>query len=118
MENMSSIRRKFWSFYLLGREERRLRNDLDPAVVARKILEEEEASLPAMVTAACAEVGAALTARTKKNWLAEHEQDLKAIDGDPEEAYRAWVAGRVDELASAVDSSVVAALSDQIFEEE
>lgn len=115
---MSSIKRKYWGFYLLGREERRLRNEIDPEVIARKILEEEDASLPAMVTAACAEVGAALTARTKKNWLAEHEQGIKASESEPEEAYRSWVAGRVDELASAIESGVVAALSDQTFEEE
>ncbi len=115
---MTAIKRKYWGFYLLGREERRLRNEIDPAVVARGILDEEEASLAQAVTTACEGAAASISARVKKNWLADHETEIRESGVDAEEAYRSWIAGRVDELAVAIESDVAAALVDIVFEEE
>ncbi len=115
---MTGIKRKYWTFYLLGREERRLRNDIDPRVVAKRILEQEEASVLAEVRLACEEAASALTPRIKKNWLVANGEEITAAAGDADEAYQAWVAGRVDELVVALESSVTDALAAELFEEE
>lgn len=119
---MPSIKRKYWGFYLLGREERRLsvRDDLSEEAVAKQILEQDEASLPEAVLAAC-EVAAksALTPRVRSRFVSDYQTEIQQLDGgDAEEAYQAWCAGRVAVLAAVIEPGVVDALSSMVFEDE
>ncbi len=59
-----------------------------------------------------------LTTRIKRKWLGEHDADIRAQDGDPEEAYQAWCQGRIDELASAYESEVIDSLAELVLEDE
>jgi len=115
---MPRIKRKYWCFYLLGREERRLRHDIDPAQVAKTILDADDASVTDAIVAACQTTAQALSARVKRTWLADHDDEIKEHAADPEEAYQAWLAGRVDELARVLEPHVVGAIADDVFEPE
>jgi hypothetical protein len=115
---MPRIKRKCWSFYLLGREERRLRHDVDPEDVAKRILAQDDASLTDELVAACQGAAEKISPRVQKNWLADHDDEIKEAGVDHQEAYQAWLAGRVDELARVLEPHVVGAVSDEVFEEE
>jgi hypothetical protein len=117
-DRMPRIKQKYWCFYLLGREERRLRHEVNAEEVAQHVLGQEEASLTDAIVAACEVAARALSARVKKNWLADHDEEIKEASLDPEEAYQAWVAGRVDELARVLEPHVVGAIADEVFEAE
>jgi hypothetical protein len=117
---MPAIKRKYWGFYLLGREEPKLRTpDLDADAIAKQILGQDEASLPEQVLAACETAAAKLRSRGASGaWLAEHEEELKQTEADPGEAYQAWCDGRIAHVAAVVEPTVIEALGNQIFEEE
>ncbi len=115
---MPRIKRKYWSFYLLGREERRLRHEVKAEEVAKHILAQDDASLTDEIVAACAVAATALSPRVKKTWLADHGDEIQETGVDPEEAYQAWVAGRVDELARVLEPHIMSAVADLVFEEE
>jgi hypothetical protein len=124
--NMQAIKRKYWGFYIMGRQERRLRiQDAfgvgTPAeeAIAKRVFDAEEASLREVVRQACAEVAkASLSEGARKRWTTKHYAEIKETDADPSEAYEAWCAGRIDELACAIEDGVVDALSEMVFEDD
>lgn len=121
MVAMRRIKRKYWGFYLDGRAERRLRtrSPIDPAAIAKGLLEQEDGDLfDGIRTAVHRAADEALTPRIKKQWLAAHDEAIREEECDPEEAYGAWCQGRIDELASAHESAVIDALSEQVLEDE
>lgn len=118
---MTRIKRKYWGFYLDGRADRRLRTrePIDPAAIAHTILEQEDGDLFEAVRAAVHKAAEpSLTARIKRTWLAERDAYIREAACDPEEAYQAWAQGRIDELASSYEGSVIDEIASKVLEDE
>ena len=108
------IDQKCWDFYLEGREERALRNDLSEAHIAAQVRKQSIASPREVIMAACEKVGELFdTGRVKRKWLADHGEEIKAQGCDGEKAYHAWMRGRIDELAYSVESNVLAEMAEE-----
>jgi hypothetical protein len=129
MALMSRINRKYWLFYVMGREANRLpRSEVEvkEGEIAKAILAQDAASIREAIVDACrAAAGTVITERRKKNWLKAHEEDLKAFgDAHPseawsrDEAYEAWLTGRLDHLAYALEPEVVFEMANEVFEGE
>jgi len=118
---MQRIKRKYWGFYMDGRAERRLRTrtPIDPGRIAKELVEQEDGDLFETIRSAVQKIADdSFTPRIKRAWLAEREGDIRTMECDPEEAYRAWCQGRVDELASVHESAVIDAIGEQVLEDE
>lgn len=111
---MAKITGDYWQFYLEGREQRRLlKHDIAEDALAADMVR-TGASFRDVVTAACTKVAAPLDGgKAKKIWIAEHGDQITAAGGDAEAAYAAFLLGRVDELAYALEPGVVEALGEQ-----
>jgi hypothetical protein len=108
----ATIKTGYWCFYLEGRRERLLRNDIDLDKLADSLLE-RGGVLHDVLQAACEAAAAPMNAgKVKRVWLEEHADEIKAAGGDGEEAFGDWRAGRVDELASAMEPSLIEALEE------
>jgi molybdopterin-guanine dinucleotide biosynthesis protein A len=118
---MSRIKRKYWPYYLDGRQERRLRgrDNVSDEDIAKEILAAEDASLHEAIRSACEKAAAqTLTPRVKKNWMAEHAAQATEDGLSPDDAYQAWCDGRIDELVSVIEPAILDALAAQLFEDE
>jgi hypothetical protein len=110
---MPHIQEEYWTFYLDGRVYRTLKNDIDPGDLAARLMVPNGKSLRDTVMAASRAVAAPLeSGKTKQRWIAEHDADIKAAGGDADAAFKAWLEGRVDELAYVLEPDVLAAMGE------
>ncbi len=105
----------YWKFYLDGRDDRRLRNEIDIDAIAAKAWDATEPPsgvlLRQLIAQACEAAAAPLdTTRSKNRWLSDHEAEIKEDGLDEQEAYRVWRQGRIDELAYALEEQVLQVL--------
>lgn len=108
-----SVPPKYLEFYLDGRDERILKNQIDLGVIAHRLQEPDPPSLRDAVYAAAESVGAAhVSGRTRRKWIDEHSEAIAKADGDGDGAYAAWLQGRVDELAFKLESQIVETLGE------
>jgi hypothetical protein len=96
-------------FYLDGREDTLVRHAIDPDDVAAAILAGGKSVHEALHEVADAAVKAKLHDK-RKGWLREHAEDIKESGGDESEAWDHFVAGRVDELVSTLETATIEAL--------
>ena len=106
----------YWHFYLMGRNDRRLRSDLDVDKLALQASEKVKAedwkamgaAIRAVVTDACELAARSLEGnRARNRWLSDHEDQIKEDGLDELEAWKIWRQGRVDELAHATEDEVL-----------
>lgn len=117
---MAIIKREYLIFYVLGRQERRLpKIDLDPVALAKAVLEasadasyERQSPLRHTIFDAYQKaMASAVTRRRRRVWATENAELIAKSGGDEEAAYRAWIAGMVDELAFANEEDLLAEIA-------
>ena len=112
-----SIDKAYALFYIEGREEKILKNDIDTAQLAEKFLDGADLRTlcidAARVAAKPLEVG-----RRKKDWIEDSKEDIDEAGGDADKAYANYLEGRVDELASDLESDVIEDLTAMISGED
>lgn len=117
MPDMTEISGKYWDFYIEGREARGLKHDIDIDDVAEK-LRPGGATLRDAILAACDAAAKPLdSGKSKRTWIAERTEDIAEAGGNAEEAYRAWLKGRIDELAYMLEPEVINALAGENVED-
>lgn len=104
------IKREFWIYYMMGRSEKRLlKTDTTEDDLVTAILAPDAEPLRDVLLEVCRNAAKPLeTGKTKRKWLEDHREEIGS--DDPEEAYKAWLHGRVDELAYALEGDVITAL--------
>lgn len=127
---MSRIQRKYWLFYVMGREESRLPKsevDIDEDSLADSILADESASFFESIVEACraAAKDTVITERRRKNWIKAHAEDLKEFgeahrneSWSEGEAYETWLEGRLEQFAFAIEQNILGSMSVKLFESE
>jgi len=111
------MKAEYLPFYLEGRDAKLVKNDIDDDDLAQQIV--DTGKTPYEITHAAAETAVKVLAvdpRKKRLWLNEHEDDLKEAGGSADDAWNAFIAGRTDELCSALETPVLEALGEIIFE--
>jgi hypothetical protein len=113
---MATIKGDYWKFYLDGRYEKRLlKHEIEEAVLVERM--DSGTPFREAIAEACAKVTVPLeTGKRKREWLAVHQADLVGLNAD--EAYAAYLQGRVDELAYALEQNVLTALGDRFLGKE
>lgn len=117
---MTAIKRDYWSFYFMGRDEplRALRNRMETAGhgvddLVDAIDKLDAVDIPAVVREACeAFATKEFTPKARGKWIREYGDAIAAASLDRDMAFLAWRAGRVDELAVAVEAEVVERMLD------
>lgn len=119
MESMASIKGDYWQFYMDGRcEKRRLKNDIDEEALVEEMVG-EGTPLRDAVLFACARAAAPLEGgKAKRQWTEEHKDAIKTAGGDADAAYGAYLQGRVDDLAYAIEEAVLDALDQRFGDDE
>lgn len=115
---MATIKGDYWQFYLDGRlQKRQLKSDIDEEALVEEMVG-AGASLRDTIASACDRAAAPLlSGKAKRQWIVEHEAEIKEAGGDADVAYAAYLQGRTDDLAYSVEQSVIEAL-DQRFGDE
>jgi hypothetical protein len=115
---MANIAGDYWQFYIEGREQRRLlKHDIAEDALAEEMVR-TGARFRDVVSAACEKAAAPLDGgKLKKIWITEHNDQITAAGGDTRAAYAAFLQGKADELAYALEPGVVEALREQFGEE-
>ncbi len=114
-----TIKGNYWTFYLMGRGEKRLlKHDIDLDALATKLLESGGALRPALAEAVAGAGKPLEVAKARRKWLDEHAEQVKDAGGDQAGAYGAWCQGRVDELTYALEEEFVLAMADATGEED
>ena len=99
-------------FYLQGREDRLIKNDIDTDEIAEAVTAGKGSIHDLLVKAAAAAAEPLRVDRKKRTWIEDWEDEIKEAGGDSDEAYSTYLQGRIDELAHALDADVVAAMVD------
>lgn len=106
----------YWTFYLMGRDEKLLRHKEDMATLVDKLRAPAELRPKLLEVArhACDDYYGVVPNRTRQHrkWLNDHADAITAAGGDKEAAFAAWRQGRIDELAYAIEGQAVEALHD------
>lgn len=119
MATPTNIKQEHWVFYVDGRRERKLmKSDIDLDALANTVVTGGK-PFREVLYEACRTAAAPLeTGRMKRLWLDNNGAAIAEADGDGEGAFRAWLTGRVDELAYALEEEFVVALADLVCGEE
>lgn len=113
MSNM--IKTDLWGFYLEGRADRTLKNEIDEGVLVDRMVAAPEANLRATAVEAAEGAAAPLAERrVKRAWVTAHKLEDGAY---ADEAYAAYLRGRIDKLALATEKEMFRILEDE-FEPE
>lgn len=111
------LKRAYMPFYLEGRydesEDEYLSDsdDLDVDKLAEKCLAGPD-DVNHVLTAAVTQLAAPLEhGKDKRDWIAEHKNEIKDAGGDGDEAYAHYVKGMVDEAVHALTEDVLEAMS-------
>lgn len=98
-------------FYLEGRDDKKLRADIDTEAIAKDVLADKGSIHDLVRAAVSAAAEAHRVERKKRQWIDEYAEDIQAAGGDGEEAYRHYLDGRIDELTSMLESEVIEDMS-------
>jgi hypothetical protein len=94
-------------FYLEGRNDKHLRCDIDTESIAKEVIA-GQGTVHELVHKAVSDAAAGMRVdRKKRAWLEEYDDDIKEAGGDGEEAYRHYMAGKIDELTHHLEGEVV-----------
>lgn len=96
-------------FYVLGREERPFKNDIDTEQLAKKVLDDKGTIHDVALAAASAAAESLRIDRKKRLWLDEYEDEIAKAGGDKDLAWNHFIDGRID--------TVTAELEDAIFDD-
>jgi hypothetical protein len=105
------MQKEYVTFYLLGRDEKKLKNDIDIDQIAEQVIEGKGTIYELLHKAATVAVAPLREGRRKRDWLEEYESEIKECGGDGEAAYQHYLDGRVDELVVLLDDEVVGAMA-------
>lgn len=101
-------------FYVLGREERALKNDIDTEQIANHVLD-GKGTIHELTRAAVEKAADALRVdRKKRVWLEEYSDEISEAGGDGEEAYNHYVDGRIDTTTSDLEEQVFEDLAEEV----
>lgn len=106
------LKKQYLGYYLDGREARafrELRDDVDHKALAQEVAEGTIMPRDAALRAATALATAHQTGRSKTSWINGVKVDL-GDEGDPDDAYRHYLQGRIDEAAASIESSILSEL--------
>lgn len=117
---MPAIKRKYWGFYIEGRDERhRSPGPDDINAVADALLAGDEGDVRAATEEMCQRLlDAKLTAGAKRRWIAERDAAIREEHCDPEQAFAAWRQGRLDQLVALAEPNVISSLSELVIEDD
>lgn len=99
-------------FYIEGREAKALKNDIDTMAIAEDVSAGKGTIHELLHKAATAIATAAGADRSKRTWLEENEDEIKAAGGDKDEAWAHYRDGRIDELVYQLEPDVIQDLDD------
>ena len=94
-------------FYLEGRDDKRLRADIDTEQIARDVIAGKGLIYELVHKAVASAAEGHRVERKKRQWIEEYQDDINAAGGDGEEAYRHYLDGRIDELTHVLEGEVV-----------
>lgn len=110
---MSALKADYMPFYLEGREEKTIKNDIDVDKLAERCLAGENPRT--VVVAAVSGLRTQLEHdKRKKVWLETFTSEIAEAGGDGNEAWRHYCTGRVDELEHALEADVIEAMADEL----
>ena len=107
----------YMGFYLDGRDAKLLRHDIDENELAEQILEKGDLRGTIHAAAARSAAGPQLD-RYKRQWLRDNEEEIKEAGGDADAAWKAFLDGRIDELANALEPNVLEAMEEALGDED
>lgn len=118
----TSSNEKSWRFYLMGREERRLiKHTIDLHALAIDLVQEHhprDDRWHDVLIEKCRTAAKEISTRTKNDWLRENASAITAAGLRPEQAYDAYLAGRVDELRYALEEELIERLADVVGDDD
>lgn len=94
-------------FYLEGRNDKHIRADIDTDQLAKDVIAGKGTIHELVHAAVTAAAEGHRVDRKKRMWIDDYETDINAAGGDGEEAYRHYLAGRIDELTHHLEGEVV-----------
>jgi len=105
---MAKIQGDYWQFYMEGRcEKRLLKNDIDEEALAEEIVRMGTPLRDTILSAASRAAAPFESGKAKRGWIKSNDNEIKAAGGDADAAYAAYLEGRTDELAYALEQTVV-----------
>jgi hypothetical protein len=112
---MPNITNNYWTFYLEGRAQKKLLpNDIAESDLAERLVRAGGAVRGVIYEACTAAARSLEGGRTKRTWITEHKEAIQEAGGNADLAYEAWLLGRTDELAYALEEDVIAAIRTQV----
>lgn len=101
-------------FYVLGREERPFKNDIDTEQLADKVLEGGGSIHDVAREAAAAAASSLRIDRKKRVWLEEYSDEIREAGDDPEEAYQHYLDGRIDTVTADLEDEIVELITETV----
>lgn len=118
------MKRAYMTFYLEGRAD----EDDDPVLAEADELDIEKLAEKAMdgpddvhtvITGAVTALAAPLEhGKDKRDWIADHKDEIRDAGGDAEEAYRHYCKGTIDEAVNALTDDVLEAMTPEEEDDE
>jgi hypothetical protein len=104
---MATIQGEYWQFYVQGRCGKLLKNDIDEEALVEDMVS-KGTPLRDMILSAASRAAAPLeSGKARRDWIKINDDEIKASGGDGDLAYAAYLQGRTDELAYALEHAVV-----------
>lgn len=104
---MKDMQASYAFFYIEGRDEKLLKHDIDTEEIAKAVLA-GKGSIHELAHKAATTAAEPLRIDRKKNlWMDNYEDDIKTAGGDTEAAYEHYLAGRIDELTTRLETEIV-----------
>lgn len=105
-------------FYVLGREDRAFKNDIDTEALAKRVLDGKGTIHEVALEAATAAASSLRIDRKRKLWLEEYGDEIAKAGGDGEEAYQHYLDGRIDTVTAALEDEIFDDLADRVAPED
>ncbi len=96
----------YWLFYDIGRDEKLLKNDIDVATLGEKLVQRGGDLRTAIYEAAESAAKPLESGKHRRAWIEEYQTEISKAGGSDESAYAAYLRGRIDELAYALEEDV------------
>lgn len=107
---------KYMIFYLNGREEELFDDDdVDEHELADKAMAGED---PRKLALEAAGNLAAPLRNSRKEWIADHKEDVAEAGGDERVAFDHYVQGRIDQYAHSLEEDIVTAMFEDSAEDD
>lgn len=110
---MKAMNTHYIWFYLLGRDGKKLKADIDTEKIAEDVAS-GKGTIHELLSEAVTKAARAMDVdKSKRRWAGEYEDEIREAGGDSEAAYDHFCQGRIDEAVGVLEGEVLNELEDE-----